>query len=282
MAKPSERTSESDDLFDSWDEEEDYTDDEGQDGGDDEEFDYDSLSPAEKKRYDKLRKQIEDSVVETLAKGDTDSPIYKGLQRVVSKKDREIEQQRQALAAVIQELNLQKDRTDEVSFLKDIVKDMLDDDSKKAFDERFGKFQNEKKMSQQEQLLRALLQQGQQQTYPAYGNTYEEDPGLQQLRKQATEKLKSFAKRMGADPEKDPVDLGDESEPLVVRMDKLQASIERILAEKDEREVDSVRRRGPQPNTRTRNSPKIPGESSLGEDLLSRGTEALLRKMRQV
>ncbi len=284
MAKD-KRTNEDEDLFDQ-DWENDFEDDEelgDNEGNNEEEFDYNSLTPAEKRRYDKMKETIEASVVEALAKGDQSSPIYKGMQKVVSRKDQELAQYRQALAGVIQEVQAQKEQGGEIEFLKDIVKDMLDDESKKQFEDRFERFNEKRKGNRTEQLLSALLQQQQQKehNYPAYGQE-EEDPQITQYRKEATKKLHAFARKMGVDPEKDGLDFGDESEALLTRMDKLAASIERVSVEKDERDVASVRRRGNQPATRTRNDPAIIDAGAMyGEALLEKGTRAMLEKMRK-
>jgi hypothetical protein len=278
------RTSEDDNLFDSeW--EDDYDNElepSNDNSGDDGEFDYDSLSASEKKRYDKMRKSIEDSLVDELSKGDTNSPVYKGMQRVVSQKDRELQQYRQALAGVIQQVQAQEEKGGDVDFLKEIVKDMLDDDSKRVFDEKFERFTEKRKGTKTEQMLAALLQQqqGQQQQYPMYGQE-QEDPQIAQYRKEATKRLQAFAKKMGVDPEKDGLDFGDENDALLVRMDKLAASIERVSKEKDEQEIQGVRRRGTQPNTRTRGEPAVKdvGDDSVS-NILERGSMALLQKMR--
>lgn len=276
------RTNESEDMFNSW--EDDFDDDQELDNGgdDEEEFDYESLNAREKKRYDKIRETVENSVVEALAKGDTNSPVYKGMQRVVNQKDRELLQYRQALAGVIQEVQAQKETGGDVEFLKEIVKDMLDDDSKRVFDEKFERFSEKQKGTKTEQMLAALLQQREQQPYPMYGQE-QEDPQITQLRKEATQRLKGFAKKMGVDPEKETLDFGDENEPLITRMDKLAASIERVTSDRDERDIDSVRRRGNQPNTRTRNDSAVRDvDSYSGRDVLERANLALLQKMRKL
>jgi hypothetical protein len=275
------RTSEDGDMFDS-DWEDDIDDDEELDGEDDDNsFDYDSLSASEKKRYDKMRKAIEDSVVDTLSKGDTNSEVYKGMQRVVAKRDQELQQYRQALAGVIQQVQSQTEKGGEVDFLKEVVMDMLDDDSKKEFETRFERFNEKRNGTRTEQMLQALLQQQGQQQYPAYGQT-EDDPQIVQYRKEATKKLEAFARKMGVDPEKDGLDFGDESEALLSRMDKLAASIDRATRERDEKDTASVRRRGTQPNTRTRNESAFrDSDSNYGTDVLERASNALLAKMRK-
>lgn len=276
------RTNEAVDELDLDEWEDEYGDDQELDGAnDDEDFSYESLSTSEKKRYDKLKKQIEDSLVDQLSKGDTNSPVYKGMQRVVASKDNQLRQYQQALAGVIQRVQEQEVKGGEIEFLKEIVQDMLDDDSRKIFSEKYERFNEKQKGSRTEQMLAALLQQQQgQQQWPAYGQV-EEDPQITQYRKEATNKLKAFAKRMGADPEKDELDFGDESEPLLSRMDKLAASIERAATQRDEQDVDSVRRRRPNPNTRTRNESAFKDSDSISGDVLEKASMALLRKMRQ-
>lgn len=281
MAK--EGTNESEDF----EYDEDYFgNDEELDDGDDEEFDVTKLSKSERKRFEKLKSEVEESVVKAIAAGDTNSEVYKGIQRVLARRDRELAETRMALASVIKEVQGVSDIGDNLEFVQNIMKDMLDDDSKKVYDERYSKHKSEKENRQQRALLESLLSgQGQPNFNPQYipyGNIpQEEDPQIREYRKQATTKLKAFAKKMGVDPDNDDLDFGSEDDALLVRMDKLAASIERAKAQDDD-EIDRVRSRGgSRPQTRTRNEPANPGRD-IATDILSRGSARMIEQMRKI
>ena len=285
MAK---RTDERDDLLDLYEEEDDWDSDDSElnNGSDnDVEFSYDNLSTSEKKRYDKMKSDIENAVVEAIASGDPNSGAYKGIQRVLAKRDRELAETRAALAQVLGSVSRLEDKGQDMDFITNIVKDMLDEDGKKVYEDRYQKHRSDKKMTQQEQLLQALLMQSQGQPQfnpqvPMYGQM-EEDPQIKEYRKQATTKLKAFAKNMGVDPNSQGLDYGDEDEALLTRMDKLAASVERVKNEQDDEEIDRVRRKSNVTQTRTRNEPVTKNDNYYPRDLLSRGTQKMVEQMRK-
>lgn len=272
-----------DDFEDDWSDD-DFSDDQEQDDGNDEEFNVDKLSTSERKKYDKMRQTIEDSLVEAISNGDTKSGVYKGLQKVLAKRDRELAETRNALAGVMGRVGTVEEKGGDVEFLTGVLKEMLDDDSKKVFEDKFNQFQSSKKANKNEQMLNHLLQQGQQRGgIPQYGNMNpEEDDQITQYKKEATKKLQEFAKKMGADPKGGKLDFGDEDEPLLVRMNKLSASIERVNDEDDE-DIEKVRRKTSRPDTRTKRDPGgRDDDDSIVNNILSRGTQSMVSKMRKL
>jgi hypothetical protein len=275
------RTSEEEDVFEEdWDD--DFSNDEElDDNSDDAEFDYTSLSTSERKRYDKMKAEIENSLVETIAKGETDTPIYKGLQKVLAKRDRQLAETQQALQGLMSKAGMVDETNSDVGFLANIFKEMLDEDGRKVFDERLNQYATQKRAARNEQTLQTLLKQqnGQEQQIPMYGRN-EEDDKITEYKRQATKRLQEFAKRMGADPTEGKLDFGDEDEPLLVRMDKLSASIERVNAQADE-DTDKVRRKGPRPDTRTRRDPGGKDVEDISYNILERGSQEMISRMRK-
>lgn len=289
MAKNKDRTDEiefdDDDLDLDWDNDDD-DDAELNDDGDDEEFDTDRLTAAERKRYEKMRSSIEDSLVEAISKGDTNSGVYKGLQRVLASRDRELAAARTALAAISEETRVNSEKVDEVDFLKDIILNILDDDSKKVFEDKYKQHQSNRKAQRNEALLQSLVNQGQQFNQGFSQNNSVPDE-IVQYRKEATKTLKNFAKKMGVDPDDKELDYGNEEDVLLDRMTKLQASIERINDDED-RDIQRIRRKGARPNTR---SPRDVGNRSDDDDddyesiatnILNRGANQMVRRMREL
>lgn len=266
------RTNELDENFFGDDEELDESDDREETA--EEDFSYSNLSASEKKRYDKMKAEIEGAIVSEIARGDTNSEVYKGLQRVLARKDKELAEARNALAGVIDKVNNDKSGQ-KVDFLENILRDLLDDDGRKEYDNRLRSFNTEVENQKNKQILDQLLKGQAQVSVPMYGQPSEEDAQIAQYRKEATQKLKSFAKRMGVDPDSSGLDYGSEDEPLLVRMDKLSLSIEKVSEEND---LDKVRRKVPQPKTRTNGEPVKETGNGYAMSLLERGVAQMIKQ----
>lgn len=244
------RTNERDEIDDEF---EDFlSDDEELDNEeeDDDEFNYEALSPSEKKKYDKMRTDIETRIVSQIAKGDTASDIYKGLQRVVSKKDSEIVQLRNILQGFSTRLGATEGIGTDVEFLREIVEEMLDDDGRKVFKSRLESHKQKKEQKDTKDLLSSILSGTTPSSYgaPNYG---QEDETIKQYRKEATTKLRNFVKRAGLDPDESGLDYGDEEEPLLERMSKLESSIDKVKDNKDDEDISKARRKVTPPKSRT-------------------------------
>lgn len=282
------RTSE-DELIDDSDlfgEDYSFDDEELNEDENDEEFEIEHLSPRERKKYEKMRESIENAVVNALAEGDSDGKFYKGLQRVLAKKDRELYETRDALGSLLQRFGIIEDKAQDLDFMKNIIKDMLDDESKEIFDNKYQGFKTKREQEALAEQQRNFLYQQQmanQLGYQRYGTDDDESEAqIRQYRKQATEKLKAFAKKAGIDPNDKDLDYGTEDEPLLVRMDKLASSIEKISSEEDE-EIDYVRpRQRVKPSTRTRNESAGDDSVAVGRDLISKASAQMIEKMRKM
>lgn len=260
-----------------------FSDDEELDGEDEEVLDSQATR-------DKIRKEIEDSIVEELAKGDTNSRVYKGLQGVVNKKDAEakrlaaeLSETRNALAGLIQKVNGDQS-AGQTEFLTEIIQDLLDDDSKKLYKDKLDRFNASRKQKNTEDMLQQILSREQQQRFnvPMYGRDQEaEDVQIAQYRKDATVKLKAMAKKMGVDPEAEGLDFGDEDEALLVRLDKLASSVEKVSTSQEDKDLADVKRRTTAPNTRTRQE-SSGGARNTGARLLERGSQKMIEQMRKM
>jgi hypothetical protein len=252
---------------------------------DEEDFDIDDENEsgqATKDPYEELvaraKREAEEAVVAALTSEDTNSGVYKGLQKVLSKRDRELEDLKRVnseLVRFVQEShNNNANTSTEVEFIKNILPQMLDDESRQIFNNKRESFiQNRRSAQLEEQLRRNQMQQMAQQYQPV--NT---DNTIAEYKKQALNQMKEFVELYGLDPTDKRLDFGDEeSENLTIRLGKLKESMTKI--KKEDEDISSVRRK-PRPTTKTR------GESSedsvsYGQDLVKRGMAQMLQKMRE-
>ena len=275
---PADRTDETDDIYAFDDDEDIYSDDTELDNSSNKENDFDKLKAD-------LRKEVEESVIEAIANGDTNSGVYKGLQRVLARRDRELEQTRNVLADVVNRLQGADLEGSNIQFLESVLQDMLDDDGKKEFNNRKNNFVQQKENKARNQVIDAMLR-GQMpapsgvQLY-GKGPSLEDDPTIAQYRKEATNSLKKIVEKAGIKVDAAGLDFGDENEPLVVRMGKLASSIERVKAAEEEEAVGSVRRKGNLPNTRQNSTPAGARELS-GRALVERGMAKQIEMMRKL
>lgn len=197
----------------------------------------------------KVRKEIEESIIEQLAKGDQSSPIYTGLQKVISKKDKELLETRTTLAGVIEYVrNLagnQANANTYVEFMREQFPNMLNEEDRKIYEDRLNRHVDKAKATYLEQQVQQMSRNQGQQQYPQQES--QGDDKIQQYRKEATEKLKEFAKNMGVDPDDPNLNYGNEEEPLLVRMNAFSQSIGVAKEKAVDKGLDSVRRREKRP-----------------------------------
>ncbi len=244
--------------------------------------------PRTRKLYEKVKADAEAAVVEELSKGDTDSPVYKGLQKVISKKDKELAETRMALSSLAQQIQMQGGATYEqqavLETLSEAMSELLDEDGKAVLANRLNQRRQNQKMSAMEQTISNMLRQNQQGQQMVQQQQYydEEEERIREYQRAATDKLRSFAKKMGADPNSKELDYGDENEPLFERMDKLERSIERVLENKDEDEIRRARRKLNPPSTRDDASVRRRESSPVGRSIIDRASNDMIQKMRKL
>lgn len=245
-------------------------------GDDDEPNDYEEDSQS------KIRKEIEDSIIDQLAKGDQSSPIFTGLQKVIAKKDKELLETRASLSGVIDYVKgmaQNQANTDVfVQFLADNFPQMLSEDDRTIYTQRWNQHLEKTKNKRLEQTVMDLTtRQGQQQ----YSQPQDQgDDRIAQYRKDATNTLKEFAKNMGVSPDDPNLDYGDEEAPLLVRMESFSKSISKAKDSLDEEDVDSVRKKSNRPNANTGRTAS-PGANAGGGDLIKRASAKMAEQMRR-
>lgn len=264
---------EDDDIFDEYDEEDDDDEnDELEQNDDDDDDPYKDL-------LERARKEASEELVKELTSEDTNSPVYKGLQKVISKKDREIEDLRQALAGVADRVNRGNLGTEEsnatIEFLMETLKDALPSEDQEVLEERlktFKKSRSEKtEMEQMKQALQYLIQNQQ-----GRGNSQSNEDPYAEQRRQATEELRGIASDAGFDLDDERLNVGDENEPLLERIRKLRLSINAVKSD-----TDRFRNKKKPPRTRRDQESFGTPEPRTARDVLSRVSSELEKKMRK-
>lgn len=278
---PRNRNEESNEIeedYEDYDENLSYDDDET----DDEEEDF-LADPKIKKLYDKIKAEAEKAVVEELVKEDTNSPFYKGMQKAMSRKDQELQETRMALSSLAQQIHSQGGASGEqaatLEVLTEALTEMLDADGKAVLASRMNQKRESNKstaLEQQVAQLTRLVQQGQQRGVDP------EEEKIKEYRRQATTKLKAFAKRMGVDPEDKNLDYGNEEEDsLFDRMDKLERSIEKAGSSDDD-EIRKARRKLTPPQTRDDTGVRRRSSPTNGRSLIDEAAQSMVEKMRKL
>lgn len=221
------------------------------------------------KRFEATRREAEQAVIQELASGNADSPVYKGLQRVISKKDQEIYELRDAVNKLY---DMAQQSGAGVGFLASQFQDILDEDGKKIFEQRRQEYAGRIRLSQLEQQQRAAM------AAPPPEPVLDEQTKAQinEYRNQATEQLKKMARAAGVDPDDKRLDYGSTEESLLERMGKFNASVEQIRGGP---EVQQARRRPSTIPTGGNPGPRELGEPE-GRDLLYRASQEMIKKMR--
>lgn len=241
---------------------------------DDENSEKSSKDDEYRKLVEQAKKEAEEMVVEALVKGDTNSPIYKGLQKHLNARDKKIRELESALANAIQELqSKQMAASNEIEFLSKILPEMIDEKDREIFNNRRTTFMTEKKASALEEILKNRNQP------PVYRQETEDDDFQEKVAeyiKMAEDQLREIAEISGVDPDDKRLNYGNKEEPLVRRLSAFKESISVI--KKEDSEINSVREKK-KVMTRTRGDSANPN-ISYGDELISRGMKQILERMR--
>lgn len=112
---------------------------------------------------------------------------------------------------------------------------------------------------------------------PAYQDDFEEQ--LKKVLAEAQESLEDTVRSHGLDPKDKGLDYGKDEDGFAARLKKLNASITKAKAAKDEADTDSVRQKTPVPPTRTGGG--AASGSLAGADLLKVGADEIWEKMQR-
>lgn len=241
-----------------------------------------------------IRKDIEKDVVAALVDEDTDSPIYKGMQRVVSERDRDLASARQEIAA----LKTSSDSSltqlgaagsaleDEVSFLSEKLVSALPDEEREQVqrelsDRRMQRIEAENKKLRDR--LDAPPPTGPAGGYESPQGPSELETQLLGMQKDVTKDLRGMAKEFGIDPDNELLDYGDETNLQVgsIQRNKQFAASLRKAQLADSTGADDIRPNGKQPKTRASSGGSAPAVRPAGETLLATASAEHMDRMRR-
>lgn len=218
----------------------------------------------------------EAELLEALEKGDTSHPIYPKWQRILSRKDKQLNDQRVLIEQALERIEKLQDMVDGAKVGFDWVSNELLDNLPETQRAKAEMSLREAALKQQEGAMKRRAE-------PKPSPTDDDADGLPQWFVEQQEKFiagrKAMAKRAGVDPESKELDFGEPGEPIVVRLDKFEESLNRLIEQKDESRIDAVRRKGPAPSTRGGGGTKAGGRMGPLNDktTLQRGAEQRLR-----
>lgn len=252
------------------------TNDDGETSGDED------LDPRVQKA---LEAKIQE-LVDQLASEDTNSPVFKGMQRRLNERDRklaELDNTNKQLMALVQEVRGKADSAEEkATFGLETLLSSFDDETRKDLEGKIATKRNQSEVDQLKTLLTAIVkgdvkvgQQPEQQTQA--GPDYEAHLATATSRRdEYIAKLKDLAEITGVDPNDKRLDYGDKDTWLASEIqDRFQKSL-RAIVEAD-KEIDGVRQKVKTPATRG----GAPGAGKLtamtAEQLLNEGAMQRLK-----
>lgn len=230
-----------------------------------------------------------DEIADALEKEDPNHKVVKGLQRVISKRDRENQALRQELDSVHARLNAMEPTLNGVQqgyeWLSGVTYDALPEEAQqeamqKLNQRRLAITQGELDKSRQREQARAQAQYQaqQQQAQPVQQQAPDDafEAVLAQHRNRFTEGRRAAAQQMGLDPADTRIDYGADTDDLNTRLEKFDASTRKVLQNFDD-ELDEVRA-GPAPASRS-NGGSMPSANGVEPDYLKRGSAERMRQI---
>ena len=232
----------------------------------------------------KIRAQLEEEVINALVEERTDSPFYKGMQKALSKRDRQLQAAEQAravseqtLAALQSEFSSLKDG---MGYLSEKMFANLPEEEREAVVREL----QQKRIDNIENQNKALMQRLNQPQAPQPTAPTEPDDDIEAMIRRETEEavnsMRDTVKEFGLDPNDKRLDYGKDDEKFAVRFRKLNASVAAAMKGNEEAEVDSVRPKASITPTRKDSSGRPIEDDGQGHSLLRRGADKLLEEMR--
>jgi hypothetical protein len=218
--------------------------------------------------------QVEAYIAEHLAGDDR----YKALQTALNKNVQKFQQDVSARDARIADLQSRLDGNAEATdFIGAQLLDALPEADRAKVEAQLRDREMKALRKEIADLKKPAAQTGQPQAVPAYQDDFEEQ--LKKVLAEAQESLEDTVRSHGLDPTDKGFDFGKEDETFAARLKKLNQSIAKVKAAKDEQDVDSVRQKNPVPPTRTGGG--AASGSLAGDDLLSVGAKEIWEKMQR-
>ena len=229
-------------------------------------------------KFEKWQREL----LEAIDKGDTNNSFYKGLQKVVNKKQSAIEELQklvEASQAKLQEYEDQFEAMGEgMTWLTETTMGALPDNvSKEAL----------LKLSQKanERLQGKLQGKAAQQAKPAErgdGNEQRDEPEeVKAYKAKFLNGRKEAAKRAGVNPDDSALDYGDYWEPVVERIEKFEASLLKLVEANEQARLAAVSQKNDVIGTRSAGGGNTKSAQYDGLDSLQRGARSRLSEMRK-
>ena len=229
----------------------------------------------------RIRKELEYELVQQLLEERTDNGVYKGIQRVASKKDREngsLRQENVQLSGELQELKRQFSEAMEMyNYTSGVLYNNLPDSERQRVSNEIAAI-NARKMQVQMEDMRRRLAAGQQVQQPERD---EFQDALNSARAEADEALRETVSQFGLDPNDKNLDFGDRDEAFATRLKKLNKSLVVRRKQLDAEDKEAVKPKVPVTPTRTGSGSGAGLPDPTGRTTLQRGSAAVLERVRQ-
>lgn len=243
----------------------------------------DELSEADQRRLAKLLDAEAAKLAKAIEDGDAKHPVYKGLQRRLSQKDKVIDGLTSQLQAAIERMQVFEDGlggADEMlKWLAETTLEAVPEEYRKEAEMKL----RERRMTYQESRARQRNAPA-----PAPQPQSREEPSdeipewVKEQQKKFVESRRKAAQRVGLDPADKRIYYGsDPNEPLAMRLEKFEESIEKLL-DGDEDRLEGVRMRTEPVPTRNGSgggAPTFTGGSAM--DKLRAGSMKRLQAIQQ-
>lgn len=245
----------------------------------------------EKLIADRVRAEIEEQVVQAIINEDTNSGVYKGMQRVVSRHANENQRLARELEAANlrayqqqQELAQMRSQVEElnpaIAFLGQTLMENLPDETRAAAVGKLQQISAERNTKAMQAQIAQLQQQAIRPVVVAPQPQVDDSALEEELNRriaQHVQALQKTAADVGLDPADKRLDYGSDDDFPAVRAQKLTASIAKVLKETNG-ELDSLKT-GNREATRTSGGGLISPDT--GTSLLQRGAQKRLEMMRR-
>lgn len=267
------------------DEDEEDGDEELEDGEEEtEEEDEEPDSNAESEAQ-KLFTKWQEDLVKSIEDGNSDNAVYKGLQKVISRKDKDIDESKKLLDAAIARMDEYESLITQMNsgfgWLTETVFGAIEDEEVKA--KAIAKLQESQNTFLKGELEKAKKPATKPAQQPQVSGNEDQMAQVKKYVEEFIDGRKGRAKKAGVDPTDKRLDYGLDTEPIAARLAKFEDSLDKILEENDDEKIDGVRPKGKTIGTRSSSGGGKPVSSSgQGKSLLQRGSEdriAMMKKM---
>ncbi len=216
--------------------------------------------------------------LDAIERGDTETKFYKGLQKVVNKKQAQIDELTKLVNQSVSKLQEYETMFESMGegfewLTKTTMNALPEDVSKNALLELQGK--------RNEQLRKQLqARQGSTEVQAQQGDD-DEPAEVKAYKAKFLEGRKARAKRAGVDPDDPALDYGTPNEAIADRVEKFEASLDRLLEKKEQERLDKVSQKNEVVGTRNAGGGTPKTVNYDGRDTLSRGAMQRLNELRK-